>query len=128
MAYSDPPANRIDAAGQMKGSHLEYLIDTMVSEGSAFYEPPKQNRSVIVCWKRPEEWAEVLFNWAHSTGQLNTILTYYEITNPEVPSELSDLPLVLLRRAINILIKSGRAQTIEGTEGGGIRFFQSSGK
>jgi len=97
----------------------------MVSEGAAFFEPPRQTRSVVVCWKTVEEWAEMLFDWVSSTGQLNTILTHYEIQEPPVESALSRIPLPLLTRAIQVLMKSGRAQQIEGTEGGGaVRFFR----
>lgn len=58
-----------------------------------------------------------------NTGQLNTILTFYEITEPEVQSDISGLPLPLLKRALAVLVKSGRAQLIESTDGTGVRFF-----
>jgi ESCRT-II complex subunit VPS25 len=61
---------------------------------------------------------------ATSTGQLNTILTFYEITEPPIPSDLSDIPLPLLRSAIAILAKAGRAQTISIADGEGVRFFE----
>jgi len=60
---------------------------------------------------------------ATNTGQLNTILTFYEIISPEVPSQFTDMPLPLLRRVLAVLTKTGRAQIIEGAEGGGVRFF-----
>jgi len=49
---------------------------------------------------------------ATSTGQLNTILTLYEIANAPVSSVLSGIPESRLRNAIAILAKSGRAQLI----------------
>jgi ESCRT-II complex subunit VPS25 len=61
---------------------------------------------------------------AVSTGQINTILTFYEITDPPIPSDLSDLPAPLLRSAIAILAKTGRAQTITISDGDGVRFFE----
>ena len=60
---------------------------------------------------------------ASSTGQLNTILTFYDITDPPVESPLSNIPIPLLRKAITILIKSNRAQTIAIPDGEGVRFF-----
>ena len=65
---------------------------------------------------------------ATSTGQLNTILTLYEIANPPVPSVLSGIPESLLRNAIAILAKSGRAQLISISDGDGVRLFQRSVK
>ena len=60
---------------------------------------------------------------ATTTGQLNTILTFYEITDPPVPSALSNVPDVLLRRAIASLARTGRAQLITISDGEGVRLF-----
>jgi len=60
---------------------------------------------------------------ASSTGQLNTIMTFYEIVEPPIPSELSNLPIPLLKRAIGILSKTARAQIIAVADGEGVRFL-----
>ncbi len=60
---------------------------------------------------------------ASSTGHLNTIMTFYEIVEPPVPSPLSGLPLPILRKAIAVLAKSSRAQTIAVADGEGVRFL-----
>lgn len=60
---------------------------------------------------------------AVDTGQLNTIMTFYEITDPQIASPLSGIPASLLKKAISILSKSGRAQTISIADGEGVRFF-----
>jgi len=114
----------------MREPHLEYVIQTLVADGWAFYDPPRQTRSVIICWMKVEQWAETLYDWVSSTGQLNTILTHYEIQNPSVESSpMADIPLPLLLRAIQVLVKSGRAQQIESSEdGGGVRFFRTASK
>ncbi|KIM68273.1 hypothetical protein SCLCIDRAFT_1209691 [Scleroderma citrinum Foug A] len=104
-------------------TYLTYLIAELVSRNLAFYEPAKQARAVILLWRLPEEWADVLHSWATATGQLNTIFTFYEITDPPVPSPLSGIPGPLLRRAISNLTRSGRAQTIGVADGEGVRFF-----
>lgn len=104
-------------------SYLTSLISAMVSRNLAYYEPPKQTRSVILLWRLPEEWADVLHSWGTATGQLNTILTLYEITDPPVPSPLSGIPLSLLRRTITILTRSGRAQLIGVADGEGVRLL-----
>ncbi|KAF7969234.1 hypothetical protein HWV62_27870 [Athelia sp. TMB] len=101
-------------------SHLSYIFSDMVSKGLAAYEPPKQTRSILVYWRLPEEWAEVLHGWVSSTAQLNTIMTFYEITDPPIESPLTDLPLPLLRQAITILGKTGRAQMIGVADGEGV--------
>lgn len=102
------------------------LLQMLVARGQATYEPPRQDDSVLLYWRKPGEWAEVLHSWAVSTGQLNTIMTFYEIQAPSLPSELSDIPTPLLKRAIDILTKTNRAQIIESGEGDGVRFFAGS--
>ena len=118
----------------------------MVAKNLAVYEPAKQTRSVLLYWRLPEEWAEVLHEWvrpgdktlesgsrfglitgyfyqASSTGQLNTIMTFYEIVEPPIPSELSNLPIPLLKKSIAILAKTARAQIIAVADGEGVRFL-----
>ena len=60
---------------------------------------------------------------ATSTGQLNTILTYYDITDPPVQSDLTSIPIPVLKKAIAVLAKAGKAQVIGISEGEGVRFF-----
>lgn len=124
---------------KLPASYLSYILETMVNNKTAVYEPAKQTRSVILYWRLPEEWAEVLHDWvrilgpfqtaylfswkATSTGQLNTILTFYDITDPPVPSPLSDIPIPLLRTAITVLSKANRAQIIGVADGEGVRLF-----
>ncbi|KAH9169866.1 ESCRT-II complex vps25 subunit [Lactarius sanguifluus] len=104
-------------------NHLVHLLDVMVNKDLAVYEPVKQTRAVLLYWRSPEEWADALHEWATNTGQLNTILTFYEISDPPVPSALSGIPESLLRGAIAVLAKSGRAQLISISDGDGVRFF-----
>ncbi|KAJ7067858.1 ESCRT-II complex vps25 subunit [Mycena amicta] len=113
---------------KMLPSYLSSVLAAMVAKNLAVYEPSGQTRSVVLYWRLPEEWAEVLHTWATSTGQLNTILTFYEITEPPMPSPLSNIPTSLLKKAILILAKTGRAQLIAVSDGEGVRFFQGMGK
>ncbi|GBE89518.1 ESCRT-II complex vps25 subunit [Sparassis latifolia] len=109
--------------------HLEFILTDMVTKNTAVYEPPRQTRSVLLYWRQPEEWAEVLHDWASTTGQLNTILTFYDIIEPPVSSPLSGIPMVILRKAISILTKTNRAQVIAVADGEGVRFLAgNSGK
>lgn len=49
--------------GRILPDYLSYLFSEMVSKKVAVYEPPKQTRSVLLYWRLPEEWAEVLHGW-----------------------------------------------------------------
>ncbi|KAF9472854.1 ESCRT-II complex, vps25 subunit [Pholiota conissans] len=106
--------------------HLSNILEAMVQQNLAVYEPPKQARSVLVFWRLQEEWAEVLYDWVTSTGQLNTIMTFYDITDPPLESLLTNIPLSLLRKAIGILGKTNRSQIIAIADGEGVRFLSRS--
>jgi TRAP-type C4-dicarboxylate transport system permease small subunit len=60
---------------------------------------------------------------AVSTGQLNTILTFLDITDPALESSLTNIPIPLLRKAISILGRTGRSQVITIADGEGVRFL-----
>jgi len=113
---------------RLKPAHLAQILGVMVDKNLAVYEPPTQTRAALLYWRLPDEWAEVLHEWATRTGQLNTILTFYEISDPPVLSPLSGIPESLLRSAIAILAKGGRAQLISISDGDGVRFFPRSAK
>lgn len=49
--------------GKMLSAYLSDILAIMVSRNVAAYEPPKQTRAVLVYWRLPEEWAEVLYDW-----------------------------------------------------------------
>ena len=41
---------------------------------------PGEQSSAWIYWRRPEEWADVIYAWVEATGQKNTVLTLYELT------------------------------------------------
>ena len=117
-------------------------MEAMAEKNLATYEPPKQVRSILIYWRLPEEWAEVLYQWVRmqswkllefnfsfvtfqvvDSGQLNTIMTFYDITDPPVETALTNIPVPLLRKAIAILGKTNRSQMIAITDGEGVRFL-----
>ena len=58
-----PSCTYIIYLGKLPPSHLQYIISQMVAKDLAVYEPAKQTRSVLLYWRLPEEWAEVLHEW-----------------------------------------------------------------
>ena len=52
-----------EVIGKMPPPYLSDILATMVDKSVAAYEPAKQTRAVLVYWRLPEEWAEVLYDW-----------------------------------------------------------------
>ena len=44
----------------------KHLSNIMTDKNLAIYEPPKQTRSLLVYWRLPEDWAEVLYEWVRA--------------------------------------------------------------
>ena len=44
----------------------------------------QQTSRVLVYWRRPEEWAEMIYNWVVETGQNRSIMTLFELTEGEL--------------------------------------------
>jgi len=53
-------------------------------------------------------------------------MTFYEIVEPPIPSELSNLPVSMLKKAIAVLAKTARAQIIAVADGEGVRFLSGT--
>ena len=49
--------------GKITPNHLSNIMLAMTDKNLAVYEPPKQTRSILIYWRLPEEWAEVLYEW-----------------------------------------------------------------
>jgi ESCRT-II complex subunit VPS25 len=113
---------------RLLSGYLSVILQEMVTKNQATFDPPKQSASALLYWNTPEQWAEILYEWATSTGQLNTILTFYEIMEPPLESPLSGIPVVLLRKAVIALNKTGRAQLISVADGEGVKLIPHSGR
>jgi ESCRT-II complex subunit VPS25 len=38
----------------------------------------------MVYWRRPEEWAEMIYTWIVNTGQNRSIMTFFELTEGDL--------------------------------------------
>jgi ESCRT-II complex subunit VPS25 len=56
--------------GNLTGQHLGALLEALVGAQEAAYEPPKQTSTVLLYWRKPEEWAETLHKWVRSLLQV----------------------------------------------------------
>jgi ESCRT-II complex subunit VPS25 len=50
----------------LKSAYLVEIIGVLVRTNLAVYEPAKQTRAVLLYWRLPEEWAEVLHEWVRA--------------------------------------------------------------
>ncbi|KAK7528781.1 putative vacuolar protein-sorting-associated protein [Phyllosticta citriasiana] len=80
---------------------------------------------VWIYWRRPEEWAGVLEGWVDATGQKNTVLTLYELTESDATAsqEFHGMDASLLQKSLQVLVKRGKAQIFGSDDSLGVKFF-----
>ncbi|KAI3392546.1 hypothetical protein diail_5517 [Diaporthe ilicicola] len=80
---------------------------------------------VWVYWRTPEEWAALVEGWVDETAQKGTVLTLYELTEGEATrgTEFHGLDQDLLQKALNVLVKRGKAQIFGQEDSQGVKFF-----
>jgi ESCRT-II complex subunit VPS25 len=107
---------------------------------------------VWVYWRTPEEWAALVEAWVDETAQKGTVLTLYELTEGDgtrgtgklrhvliscvavvesldadyarvSTTEFHGLDQDLLQKALNVLVKRGKAQIFGQEDSQGVKFF-----
>ncbi|GKT46417.1 vacuolar protein-sorting-associated protein 36 [Colletotrichum spaethianum] len=78
-----------------------------------------------VYWRTPDEWAAVIEGWIDDTAQKGVVLTLYELTEGEGTrgTEFHGLDPDLLAKALQILVKRGKAQIFGQEDSQGVKFF-----
>ncbi|KAI2472810.1 ESCRT-II complex, vps25 subunit [Annulohypoxylon bovei var. microspora] len=78
-----------------------------------------------IYWKTPEEWAELVEAWVEETAQKNSVLTLYELTEGEGTrgTEFHGLDADILQKALQVLVKRGKAQIFGQEDQQGVKFF-----
>jgi ESCRT-II complex subunit VPS25 len=60
------------------------MVEIMRKEGRAEWIGKGEERNTAwIWWRNPEEWATSIAEWVEETGQKNTVLTLYELTESE---------------------------------------------
>ncbi|KAL9124323.1 MAG: hypothetical protein Q9217_006341 [Psora testacea] len=78
-----------------------------------------------VYWKRPEEWGDTVHKWVDGTGQKGVVLTFFELLHGEgtVGEEFHEMNADLFAKAMNVLVKKGKAQVFGEEDSKGVKFF-----
>ncbi len=118
--------------------------------GTAAAQDGERQDVVLVYWKKPEEWAALVEAYVEDTAQKGSVLTVYELSEGdgtrntgmffllvvtttcytvERPvlmvnkTELHGIDSEVLRKALNILVKRGKAQIFGQEDSLGVKFF-----
>lgn len=80
----------IGPTGRVRPEYLTFILSQLVMKNLGVYDPLKQDRSVLLFWRTPDEWAEVLHSW---------------VCNPQISIIFIDLSASLRpRRRANLIL------------------------
>ncbi|KAG6013958.1 hypothetical protein E4U54_006053 [Claviceps lovelessii] len=113
---------------------IQAVIDFMRKDGRAEYAKGPGSGSgsasasrdvVYLYWRKPDEWAALVEKYVEDTAQKGSVLTVYEISEGEGTrgTELHGLNHDILLKALNILVKQGKAQIFGSDDSLGVKFF-----
>ncbi|PWN53590.1 ESCRT-II complex, vps25 subunit [Violaceomyces palustris] len=140
-------------ARELRPQDVRTVLDHLVKNGNAAWEvsgrildhPPSSSKQAgkdlssvggssstsrqraVIYWRKPFEWADLIYEWVTSTGQNKSIMTLFELTEGDMVqgTEFYNLPIPILRKALQILSQQGKAQIFTGAEDGegeGVKF------
>ncbi|KAI9151731.1 Vacuolar protein-sorting-associated protein 25 [Paramyrothecium foliicola] len=111
---------------RLQPADIRDLLDFMRKEGRAEYAAGAASGDVVfVYWRKPEEWAALVEAYVDETGQKGSVLTVYELNEGEGTrgTELHGMDNEVLLKALNIIVKRGKAQIFGQDDSLGVKFF-----
>ncbi|KAL9101486.1 MAG: hypothetical protein Q9163_003257 [Psora crenata] len=101
------------------------VLDWMASDEGARRGQWIAKDDYWVYWKRPEEWGDTVHKWVEGTGQKGVVLTFYELLHGESTSgeDFHNMDTDLFAKAMNVLVKKGKAQVFGDEDSRGVKFF-----
>ncbi|KAL7955530.1 ESCRT-II complex subunit domain-containing protein [Trichoderma compactum] len=99
--------------------------DASSSSASASASAAAAGDVVFLYWRKPEEWAALVEAFVEETAQKGSVLTVYELTEGENTrgTEFHGMDNQVLMKALNILVKRGKAQIFGSQDSLGVKFF-----
>ncbi|EFA78377.1 vacuolar protein sorting 25 [Heterostelium album PN500] len=88
----------------------------------------KDKSRALVWWRKPDEWASIIYQWVVDSGQTDSILTVWEIQKGDDTKNLEfhEINTNILMKALKSLEKQGKAQIFSGSENNlGVKFFST---
>ncbi len=68
--------------GKIDGEFLQELISEMVKSEKAAWFPSLTNKksTALIYWRRPSEWAQLIYKFVERIGGVGSIFTVYDLT------------------------------------------------
>jgi ESCRT-II complex subunit VPS25 len=127
VVHDCPLWKNSDIQRQLSSRDIQIVVDDFVKHGHAEWIDADTKTRCRILWRRPEQLATDIYQWAEQKGYLNTVCTLYELHSGEDVHGMSfqGADEELLRRALAILEQQGKCAVFKGgtSSEDGIKFF-----
>ncbi|WPK27711.1 hypothetical protein PUMCH_005108 [Australozyma saopauloensis] len=106
------------AAPEFRRSILNHLIHKL--DRAQYVDPKQQDAGILIFWRTADEWARMLYEQIEKTGQTNSVLTVYELTQLDelaAGAEFRNMDYNMLARIVEVLVRQGKAQVLRSDDG-----------
>lgn len=114
---------------QLEREHILELLEKLESQGNLEWIDKKTKRQARIIWRTPEQWGNLIYEWAVKTGHLNTVITVWDLREGDdcLDQEWHGLELEIFLDALKTLEVQKKAMVFTGTEtdSRGVKFFQA---
>lgn len=112
---------------ELNREEIQIVMDDFVKSGHGEWEDPELRTRCRILWRKPEQLASDIYDWAVANGYINSVCTVYELHSGEDVNGMSfqGADEELLRRALGILEDQGKSTIFQGETSSedGIKFF-----
>jgi ESCRT-II complex subunit VPS25 len=106
---------------------VEQIMADFCKHGHGEWQDPATKTRCRILWRRPEQLASDIYDWADANGFVGSVCTLYELHSGEDVNGMSfqGADEELLRRALEILQSQGKCAIFQGDTSSedGIKFF-----
>lgn len=112
---------------ELNSKAIGIIMDDFVKSGHGEWEDPDVKTRCRIFWRKPEQLALDIYDWADSKGYINDVCTIFELHSGEDVNGMSfqGADEELLRRSLSILEDQGKCTIFKGDTSSedGIKFF-----
>ncbi|XP_026473187.1 vacuolar protein-sorting-associated protein 25-like [Ctenocephalides felis] len=123
-SLNSPLFNNAAIDRKLSQEGIVLILEDLAKTGNAAPLDKLKNRWEIY-WHTLEEWASILYDWAQENGQVNTVLTLFELVSGEDTTnmEFYGLDTNVLIKALRKLESENKCELIMFDDNQGVKFF-----
>ncbi|VVC43728.1 ESCRT-II complex, Vps25 subunit, N-terminal winged helix,Winged helix-turn-helix DNA-binding [Cinara cedri] len=116
-----PLFNNTAISRKLSPQAINTVLEVLLSTGNAGMVDKSSRSRWYVYWHTVDEWATIVYKWAQDNAMVNTVCTFYELTNSS--GDLNGLDEGILVKALKVLEKRQLAEILTLDSGSGVKFF-----